>query len=179
MTGALIVTAELPPDLHRWATRLRSTHYPPERNVLEAHVTLFHALPPGAEAELSGRLAGMTAEYAPVAALLDGIMSLGGGTALRLVSPGMLMLRRQLAEELHGLLSAQDQAEPRLHITIQNKVSNRVAKELQMALMAQIEPREFRFTGLAMHRYRGGPWDLVRRWPFRGKSEVDRASSRP
>ena len=41
----LILTAELPPDLHRWATELRRAHFPPERNLLEAHVTLFHALP--------------------------------------------------------------------------------------------------------------------------------------
>lgn len=179
MSGALIVTAELPPDLHSWATRLRTAHYPAERNLLEAHVTLFHALPPGSEPELKGRLAAITAEYAPVAAHLDGVMPLGGGTALRLTSPGMLALRDRLAEELHGLLTPQDWQEPQLHVTVQNKVSNRAAKELQATLAAQIEPRGFRFTGLALHRYRGGPWAPVRRWPFRGKSEVDRATSRP
>mgnify|MGYP004351873915 CR=1 FL=1 len=41
----LILTAQLPADLHRWATALRTEHFPPERNYLEAHVTLFHALP--------------------------------------------------------------------------------------------------------------------------------------
>ena len=41
----LILTAELPPELHRRYTDLRTRHFPPERNYLEAHVTLFHAIP--------------------------------------------------------------------------------------------------------------------------------------
>ena len=48
----LILTALLPDDLHRWATSLRDAHYPPGRNHLEAHVTLFRVLPPSSEAEV-------------------------------------------------------------------------------------------------------------------------------
>lgn len=173
VTGAapapLIVTAELPPDIHRWATRLRAAHYPPERNFLEAHVTLFHALPPGSEDEVKDRLARLAAEHAPIAARLEGVMSLGTGTALHLTSPEMLALRSDLAAQFHGLLTLQDAHEPRLHVTIQNKVSSQAARDLQRRLSAQIEPRAFTFPGLALHRYRGGPWEFVKRWPFRGK----------
>ena len=35
-------------------------HYPPERNQLSAHLTMFHAVPPSAEQELRGRLAALT-----------------------------------------------------------------------------------------------------------------------
>lgn len=169
LPAPLIVTAELPPDLHRWATRLRTAHYPPERNFLEAHVTLFHALPPGSEAEVRDRLAALAARHAPVQARLAGIMSLGEGTALRLSSPGMLVLREELAEQLHGLLTAQDAHSPRLHVTIQNKVAPQTARELQRTLTTEIELRDFTFPALALHRYRGGPWDFEKRWPFRGK----------
>ena len=41
----LILTAQLPDDMHARYTALRDAHFPPERNYLEAHVTLFHALP--------------------------------------------------------------------------------------------------------------------------------------
>ncbi|WP_165271715.1 2'-5' RNA ligase family protein [Pelagerythrobacter rhizovicinus] len=174
MTGAasapLIVTAELPPDLHRWATRLRTAHYPPERNVLEAHVTLFHVLPPSAENEVRDELAAAAARYAPPAARLEGILPLGEGTALRLFSPAMLMLREELAARFHGLLTAQDAHQPRLHVTIQNKVPVRAARELQRTLAAEIEPRGFSFPALALYYYRGGPWEFVKRWPFRGKN---------
>ena len=163
----LIVTAELPEALQSRADQLRIAHFPPERNVLKAHVTLFHALPPMVEDELRDALAA-EARAAPVAARLEGLMDLGRGTALRLTSPGMIDLRERLADRLHGMLSPQDQQVPRLHVTIQNKVAPSVAKALQAALAPSIEPRDFAFFGLALHRYRGGPWETVHRWPFRG-----------
>ena len=146
---------------------MRTAHYPPERNQLKAHVTLFHALPPSAEDELRDALAA-EAKARPVSARLEGVMSLGRGTALRLTSPAMLDLRERLADRFHGLLTPQDEHTPRLHVTIQNKVSPSEARALQAQLAATLEPRDFAFAGLALHRYRGGPWEFVRRWPFRG-----------
>ena len=94
-SAPLILTAELPPGLHRRFTKLRRAHYPPERNFLEAHVTLFHALPPMVEAELRDALA-TEAKAKPVPARLAGVMNLGRGTALRIESPAMLALRERL-----------------------------------------------------------------------------------
>ncbi|MXP27773.1 2'-5' RNA ligase family protein [Porphyrobacter algicida] len=164
----LILTAELPRDLHGWATRLRAEHFPPERNYLEAHVTLFHALAPQMEAELLRYLSRICGETAPVLARMEGVMSLGRGTALKLSSSKLLFLRQQVAEHCHGMLTAQDQASPRLHVTIQNKVEPVLAKALQQSLGSTIRPRNFFFRGLTLHRYLGGPWELVKRFPFRG-----------
>ncbi|MGN6499461.1 MAG: 2'-5' RNA ligase family protein [Tsuneonella sp.] len=164
----LIVTAELPEALQSRADQLRRTHYPPERNVLRAHVTLFHALPPSVEDELRDVLAAV-ARGSPPEARLEGVMNLGRGTALRISSAAMLALRERLADRFHGLLTPQDEHTPRLHVTVQNKVAASVAKALQQALSRQVEARDFRFHGLALHRYRGGPWEFVHRWAFRGK----------
>lgn len=166
-----ILTAELPPELHRWATGLRDLHFPPERNYLEAHVTLFHALPPQLEGELLTVLGKLAGENEPVPAKLEGIQNLGGGTALKLQSPPMLALRDRIADHFHGMLTAQDQHRPRLHVTIQNKVSSVAAKTLQADLAGMIEPREFAFTALRLFRYRGGPWEPVRRFAFRGSAK--------
>lgn len=163
----LILTAELPGDLHRWASELRRRHYPPERNFLDAHVTLFHALPPQIEEELRSLLTRIVGENAPLPARLVGVMSLGQGTALRLESPALLELRAAIAEHFHGMLTAQDNHPPRLHITIQNKVTAREAKALQSELADVVAPRRFLVPGLALHRYRGGPWEAVRRFAFR------------
>ncbi|WP_338090012.1 2'-5' RNA ligase family protein [Pontixanthobacter luteolus] len=173
MSGAIsdapfIITAELPDGLGKWATDLRTRHFPPERNYLSAHVTLFHALPPSAEGEIKRALASISAENAPVEARLDGIMPLGKGTALKLSSSGILHIWEELADRFHGLLIPQDQQKPRLHVTIQNKVDPSEAKALQQQLELQVEPRDFRFSGLSLHIYRGGPWDFVRTYPFRG-----------
>jgi len=170
----LIVTAALPPDLAHWATALRTAHYPAERNYLSAHVTLFHALPPSCEAELRRLLVRLAAECAPPAARLDSVMSLGRGTALRIVSPALLALRDQVADHFHGALSAQDDHRPRLHVTVQNKVTPQLARSLQAELATAFHPRDFAFTGLRLHRYRGGPWEDAGEWQFRGKRGVDR-----
>jgi hypothetical protein len=164
----LIVTAELPPDLQAWADRLRREHYPPERNQVEAHVTLFHALPPSSEAELRDCLAAAARDHAPVSARLEGVTPFERGTALAISSPEMLTLWEDLAERFHGLLTPPDEHSPRLHATIQNKVSIEEARALQAQLAPQIQPRDFHFAGLALHRYRGGPWEFVKRWSFRG-----------
>lgn len=163
----LIVTAQLPKWLQSRADQLRKAHFPPERNHLKAHVTLFHALPPSVESELRDALA-QAARAAPLAARLEGPMNLGRGTALRLESSAMLALREDPAGRFHGLLTPQDMAVPRLHVTIQNKVSPHLARQLQARLAGEIEPRAFAFTGLALHRYRGGPWEFVKQWSFRG-----------
>ena len=165
----LILTALLPDDLQAQYTALRTAHFPPERNYLEAHVTLFHALPGMCEGEVITACKAAIAEFAPVVAKVMGVMSLGGGTAIRLESPGMLRLRDELADRFRGLLTGQDQHRPRLHVTIQNKVTSREAKELQAMLETVIMPRDFTFRGLGLFRYRGGPWDEVRKFAFRGR----------
>ena len=77
MSGAdapLILTAELPEDLHARFTDLRTEHFPPERNYLEAHVTLFHALPAQCEDEVRRYLARLVGETAPVEGRVEGLM---------------------------------------------------------------------------------------------------------
>lgn len=164
-----IVTAELPRDIFAWADDLRRRHYPPERNNLEAHVTLFHSFAPSLLEELKAYLPRIAGEYAPPPARIVGLMDLGTGTALDIASEGMLAIRERIAEHFHGALTVQDQHEPRLHITIQNKVTRREARDLQRALGKRLEKRGFVFAGLGLHLYRGGPWEALGRWRFRGR----------
>lgn len=164
-----IVTAELPADLFAWANGLRQAHYPSERNHLAAHVTLFHSLAPSLRQELPAALARMAGEYAPPAAELTGLMNLGKGTALALSSRQMLALRAEIADLFHGTLTAQDVHAPRLHITIQNKVTPEAARALQAELGPILPLRKFAFTGLGLHRYCNPHWEAVGIWPFRGK----------
>lgn len=163
----LLVTAELPPDVLAWADALRREHYPPERNRLRAHVTLFHALPPWVEEELAQVLADL-AGIAPPPARIDGLMKLGGGTALAVESPGMVELHGLIAERMHGLLTAQDRRELRLHVTIQNKVSLEAARALQARLGPVLRPLSFRFRGFGLYAWEEGLWRPIRTIPFRG-----------
>lgn len=164
-----IVTAELPADIFSWADGLRRAHFPPERNKLAAHVTLFHSFAPSLRDELHGVLGQFAAEFAAPPARINGLMSLGTGTALALESPLMLEIRERIAAHFHGALTTQDQHTPRLHITIQNKVTSEQAKILQRELEPRLTARNFRFRGLGLHIYRETHWDAAGLWPFRGR----------
>ena len=168
MAGALIVTAELAPADFAWLDRLRRAHYPPDRNQLPAHLTMFHALPPSAEGEVRRALARLGAE-APPRASIEGLMDLGGGVAFRIVSTDLDAMRRELASEFHGLLSAQDGGGWRPHVTIQNKVSPKMARALIAQLGADFRPRMLGIHGLVLHRYLGGAWERIETDSFRGR----------
>lgn len=164
----LLITAELPPDVLAWADGLRRAHFPPERNRLRAHVTLFHALPPFVEDELLEVL-GDLARAAPPPARLSGLMKLGGGTALAIDSAEMVELHGVIAERMHGLLTRQDAQPLHLHVTIQNKVTGEAARALQAELGPQLQPRAFRFHGFGLYAWEDGLWRPIRVVPFRGR----------
>ncbi len=163
----LLIIAQLPPDVLAWADGLRRAHYPPERNRLQAHVTLFHALPPSSEPEVR-RLLGELAACSPPPARIEGLMNLGGGTALAVRSAEMVALHGRIADRMHGVLTRQGSQGLRLHITIQNKVGAEIARALQTELSASLQPRDFRFAGFGLHAYEDGLWREIRGFPFRG-----------
>ena len=150
-----------------WLQELRRTHYPPERNQVPAHLTLFHHLPPSLERELGQRLATYTSVPSP-RATIAGVINLGAGTAFRIESEGLQDIRHDLAEAFSGMLTPQDMAPWRPHITIQNKVEPKEAKRLQQRLRASFEPRPLSLKGLASWRYLGGPWSPIKTHVFRG-----------
>lgn len=168
MAGALIVTAELGAADKAWFDRLRRAHYPPERNQLAAHLTMFHALPPSAEPELRTRLSRLAAG-SPPKARCDGLINLGGGVAFRIASDDLDRIRHELSDAFQGSLSGQDSAGWRPHVTIQNKVAPNVARSLMQQLEAQFRPRPIEIAGLGLHRYLGGPWETLAVYPFRGR----------
>jgi 2'-5' RNA ligase superfamily len=168
MTTPIIITAEMGKADQAWANALRAQHFPPDRNFLDAHITLFHHLPPGHLAEIKARLGALTGECPPPVAHLSEVMMLGGGVAYRVESAELLNIRDELAEDFRGLLVPQDQARPRLHITIQNKVEPAMAKALHAELSASFKLRPLAISGLAAHYYRGGPWQHIATWKFRG-----------
>jgi 2'-5' RNA ligase len=163
----IIVTALFGDGDNGWLQELRRAHYPPERNRVPAHLTLFHHLPPGVEDELTRRLA-RAAAAPPPEAEIAGIIDLGAGTALRVHSEGLEGIRAALAEAFHGLLTPQDSAPWRPHVTIQNKVEPRDARRLQQQLRATFQRRRRAPKGPPPRRDKDGPWEPIRNWPFRG-----------
>jgi hypothetical protein len=145
---------------------LRARHYPPERNQLKAHLTMFHHLAPSLERELKQRLVAETKGVPAPAARIAGLMSLGRGVAFRIDSPALEEVRDRLADAFATLLTPQDRAGWRPHVTLQNKVEPVVAKALQAEIERDFRPRDVRIAGLATWWYRGGPWEALSRHMF-------------
>jgi len=149
----------------RYLNELRQQHFPPERNFIDAHLTLFHALP-NADAVLNDIIdaAGNQHRFSPQ---VSGVVSLGKGTALKVESPELKSLHHQLQRKWLTLLTVQDKQGLWPHITIQNKVAPESARSLQLQLHDDFEPFEFEVIGLELWQYLGGPWNLLKRFEFK------------
>ena len=167
MAGPLIVTADFATDDFAWLEGLRRTHYPAERNVVPVHLTMFQGLPPSAAEEVKQELA-RHAGGPPPRAMIAGLMNLSGGVAFRVVSDDLEAIREAIADHFHGLLCAPDAAGWRPHVTIQNKVAPRQAKQLHEELERGFRQRPLGIAGLSVHRYRRGPWESLASYKFRG-----------
>ena len=147
---------------------LRRAHFPPERNIVPAHLTLFHHLP-GAEIEAieevlvdrAWRLDAMSARTLPP-------RFTGGGVAIDVAAPGLALLRHDLAALWDGWLIPQDRQPFNPHVTVQNRVRPEVARKTQAALAATDPPGPIVIEGLALWEYLGGPWRAAGMFPFGG-----------
>ena len=161
----IIVTATIGTPDFGVLDALRRAHFPPERNHLSAHLTMFHHLPADSVDEV---LAVLRAEamVLPPHAILSRLINLGGGVAFGLESPGLEQIRSCIAECFAGSLTPQDRQRWRPHVTIQNKVTNARALSLFETLSKDFSPRRIALSGLAAWWYRGGPWEAITNVPF-------------
>ena len=166
MTFPIIVTALIGDPDFAYLDNLRREHFPPERNHLRAHLTMFHHLPPSCEAELLQLLKDEARGNLP-AARLSGLINLGGGVAFRVESLDLDDIRARIAERFAPMLMPQDRNPWRAHVTIQNKVKAPEAQALFEQLNANFRPRAFALSGLAAWWYRGGPWEPLAAFAFK------------
>ncbi|PJG50911.1 phosphoesterase HXTX [Bradyrhizobium forestalis] len=117
MDRTFILTAELDPASFAWLDGLRREHFPPERNLLPAHLTLFHRL----STPQTGCLDDVAVPAAPIPIRYDDVRILGFGVAIGIRSPELERLRAALRSAIGGEFSRQEGQSWRPHATIQNK----------------------------------------------------------
>jgi len=144
----------------------RRRFFPAARNLIPAHLTLFHRLPGAELARVAGDLAAASRAQPAFALAVTGLRSLGHGVAYRLSSPDLSRLRARLAARWSVFLSPQDRQPHRPHVTVQNKVDPDEARATLAELQADFAPFAVTGTGLDLWRYRGGPWEPVERFCF-------------
>jgi 2'-5' RNA ligase len=145
---------------------LRRKHFPPERNVVPAHVTLFHALPGEKKGLLIDALKSISREVSPLELSFPSVRFLGGGVAIDVDCSQLLALREQCAREWEPWLTAQDKAPYHPHITIQNKVDASTARQLFQSMTSTWQPLKGTAEGLTLWAYRNGPWGFLKQLSF-------------
>lgn len=161
----LILTLTLDAAAQSRFDALRTAHFPPERNHLAAHITLFHALPGEHQGAVLTDLAAEV-RRPPFPVRVSGLRSLGRGVAYVLQSPELDRVRAALAERWQPWLTPQDSRRHSPHVTVQNKVAPDVARALLAELSRDFSPYDVQADGLALWRYLGGPWEPVALLPF-------------
>jgi 2'-5' RNA ligase superfamily len=159
-----ILTAEMDGESFAWLDSLRREHFPPERNFLSAHLTLFHRLSAAQVAQLRS----LEMPRGPVMLHFDRVALLGFGVSLHVQSAELERLRNELRVGMGGEFSRQDSQSWKPHVTLQKKVPVERARELHGLLQEGFRDRAGASTGLLIWRYLGGPWELSERMVFGG-----------
>ncbi len=163
----LILTLALHAEDQARFERLRELHFPASRNLIPAHVTLFHHLP-GQEIERVWDAIEARCSMPPFSVAVSGLRFLGRGVAYALEAPELTALRAGLARTWDQWLTPQDRQGYRPHLTIQNKASPEAARALHANLLLAFTPFTVRAEGLDLWRYLGGPWRQESRHRFCG-----------
>ncbi|QHL86015.1 2'-5' RNA ligase family protein [Nibribacter ruber] len=161
----LILTLSLDPAAQAYFNALRTLHFPPERNYLHAHLTLFHHLTIP-EKEIMETVREVCLSQKPFLLEVTGLLPLGRGVAFKLESETLLTFHAQLRQRWLPALTAQDQQKLRPHVTVQNKVTPEAAKALLHKLNGEFKPFTTKATGVMLFKYLNGPWQFLQQFDF-------------
>src|SRR5262249_8942080 len=144
-----VITLELDGESFARLDELRRRHYPPERNLVPAHLTLFARLPGERGRDIKALLRRIAANRRPIELQVGEVKAMEKGVAVFLRSAQLSALREELAAEWSPWLTGQDRAGFRPHVTIQNNVGAAEARATQQAIAAGFRLR--RANGVGLH----------------------------
>ncbi len=162
-----VLTLEMDGEAFAAFDQLRRKHYAPERNMVPAHVTLFHRLPGDRAREIRLLLAEVARGEKPIEVAVGEAQVLERGVAVFLDSPRLHALREKLAGEWWPWLTDQDCAGFRPHVTIMTTESEAEARRTRESVGRTVLPRRVLGIGLHLWRFRDGPWEHAELFRFR------------
>lgn len=162
----LVLTAELDAASFAFFDARRRIWFPPERNHLDAHLTLFHALPVAQQPAICVRLQTLVSATPPIRCRFPRLRPLGHGVAYEVEASPLCALHAELAQAWHPWLRRQDRQRLHPHVTVQNKATAEQVRRAMAVLRTEAPPSAGRIEGLRLWRYLGGPWQLLRTFEF-------------
>ncbi|MDB5196353.1 MAG: hypothetical protein JWP88_724 [Flaviaesturariibacter sp.] len=169
LTPPLILTLSLDAVAAGFFDNLRQKHFPPERNHLKAHLTLFHHLP-ATEALIYETLEKWSRIQAPFLLQVISVVSIGKGVAYKIDCPPLVAFHKRLQQVWKTWLIPQDQQKLWPHITVQNKVSPQLAKTTLEQLQQDFVPFTAQGQQLRLWSYEGGPWRFLQHFTLSASS---------
>ena len=173
----MILTARLHDQDLAFFDGLRRSHFPPGRNHVTAHLTVFYRVSHWHLSTIRQLLEVVASSHSPMQASTTGIWHLGSGVAFTLDCPELERVRGVSRERFQPWLSPEDKQGWRPHITIQNGVDRARVDGLYAAVTAAFQTRLLSITGLDLWTYRGGPWSAEGSFVFSDGVHAETASS--
>ena len=174
-----LVTLGFDPATFDRLDRLRSRYFPADRNVVPAHLCLFHHLP-GDEFDAIDRALALAARSSPpVAVSFPSVKRMARGILAEVAAPGLGAIHSALARRFAGHLTPQDRQPFRPHVTLMNKAEPAEAVAALDELRGVWSTWDGVGERLLLWRYRGGPWEDVASYDFTGGGLADEAAEDP
>ena len=166
MHAPLILTLKIDNESHKFFDDLRRAYFPPERNFLAAHITLFHNLPGEELNEIRQATASICEKTEIFPLRFTRWRFLGKGSAMTIESEELLKLRAHFAELWRADLAPQDRQKFQPHITVQNKVASDEARRTFENLSADWQVKLGTAEGLTLWNYIAPRWELADEFLF-------------
>ncbi len=164
MKPPLILTLALDKNDFNYFNSLRQKYFPAERNFIDAHLTLFHAL--ANELTVTNTVKEICNNHSSFITTVKALVSIGNGVAFTIESQELMQLHKSLQNKWLEFLSNQDKQKLWPHITIQNKVPANEAKYVLNELQKNFRPFSLPAKGLQLWEYLNGPWRFVDEFLF-------------
>lgn len=164
MEKPIVITLELEAEAKAFFNEQRKLYFPSHINYLDAHLTLFHALPPN-EMIIEQTLEKISKRDF-INLEITGLKHIGNGVVYMISSPVLQVLHKSMQQSFKSFLIGKDKQVLWPHITIQNKVTDFKSKLLYEKLAADFKAFTVKGIGISSFLYDGGPWIHQKDFPF-------------
>ncbi|KAM3077351.1 hypothetical protein ACMFMG_006701 [Clarireedia jacksonii] len=171
MSQPFVLTLRIDSASEKLLTGLRTRFFPESRNYLNAHITLFHALPADSLPLYQAILTQVAQRESCFTLGINAPFPLGKkGVGINVASHNLRELHEELLEHFKKeevQLTDQDQRKLRPHVTVQNKVGEEEARETLEIVKREFKEQAGRAEALTLWRYEvGGEWTHLEDFPF-------------
>ncbi len=156
-SAPLVITLKIEESNQQFFNEQRKKYFPAHCNYVEAHVTLFHKLPSN-NSEIEKVLEKFSTRKIFNISGCDIVLQ-KTAVAYEIASEDLLLLHKEMQDDLQPYLIRNDRKKLWPHITIQNKVTAYKAFKTHAALLSTFKPRYATAIGFSCWYYVKGYWE--------------------